>query len=212
MIDSDISKQFTIAVPANEDVNLHNFIDDYFGVGCMAILIAGYDKNFKKKIIFNTWNDKFVFNKGQIIYAYVAPVAHISNLLTQKYIIYGWLTLSLNYIKEDNRPFIYDYINLYTYLDTQSNGKFYATWGDSISYDGHYQYGLFLPCSNFLNHERLVGIVTASGAQYVIARVEADNSNGVTFIERKAKREYRCDKIRGVHFKSIYQNTIQMKK
>lgn len=174
----------------------------------MAILIAGYDKNFKKKIIFNTWNDKFVFNKGQIIYAYVSPVAHITGLLTQKYIIYGWLTLRLNYIKDDNRPFIYDYINLYT----QSSGKFYDTWGDSISYNGYYQHGLFLPCSNFLNHERLVGIVTASGAQYLIGRVEADNSNGVTFIEHKAEREYRCDKIRGTHFKSIYQSNIQMKK
>lgn len=214
MLDLDITQQFTIAVPSNEDVNLNDFIDDYFGVGHMAILIAGYDKNFKKKIVFDKWSDKFVFNNGQIIYAYVSPVAHISNLLTQKDIIYAWLTLSLNYIKEDNRPFIYDYIKLYTaILPWHSNAVYYKTWGDSITYRSYYQYGLFLPCVDFLSSERLVGIVTASGARYIIGRVEADSNNGVTFIEHKAEREYTPDKLEGVLFGStIYQSTIQMKK
>lgn len=167
MLDSDITRQFTISVPSNEDVNLNDFIDDYFGEGRMAILIAGYDKKFKKKIFFAKWSDKFVFNKGQIIYVYVSPVAHISTLLTQKYINYAWLTLNLIYIKEDNRPFIYDYIKLYTaILPGHSNAVYYKTWGNSITYDGYYQHGLFLPCVNFLRYEKLVGIVTATGARY----------------------------------------------
>ena len=214
VLDSNITRKFTIAVPSNEDVNLNDFIDNYFGIGCMAILIAGYDEKFKKKIFFDRWSDKFVFNKGQIIYVYVSPLFHISSLLTSKPIIYNWLTMSLDYIKEDNRPFIYDYIKLYTcILPQHSNAEYYKTWGDSITYRSYYQYGLFLPCVDFLSSERLVGIVTATGAKYIIGRVEADNNEGVTFIEHKKERDYSPDKLEGIFFGStIYQSTIQMKK
>lgn len=213
VLDIDTTRQFTISVPSNEDVNLNDFIDDYFGIGRMAILIAGYDNNFKKTIVFNKWSDKLVFNKGQIIYAYVSPVAHISSLLISKPIIYYWLTLSLTHIKDDNRPFIYDYINIYTCLPTtHSNRSYCQTWGDSISYNSYYQHGLFLPYDEFISSETTIGILTASGGQYIIGRVEADDKNGVTFIEHKAERDYYPDLLYGLYFRSIYQSNIEMKK
>ena len=210
LLDSDTTRQITISVPCNEDVNLNDFIDDYFGIGHMAILIAGYDKNFKKKIIFDMWSDKLVFYKGQIIYVYISPLNLISQRLTYKTLSVNYLTMNLTYDKEDKRPFIYDYINLYTCLDSHSNYSYYRTWGHSISYGWRRAYGRLLPCVDFLSSERLVGIVTACGTKYIIARVEANNE-GVTSIENKAERDNFPDRFAGFNFRSIYQNNIELK-